>query len=176
MLAAIALAVAVGVFLATWPVAPVAMVAPTLLLCAGFAMSYLRAYREARRLAPPPGAPLAVAAMDGAPEPNLAWGWSVLLSAAVAGVGAIAYTLARYDALPDRMPTHFGVARQPDGWSTKSVGAVMVLPIMTLVIGVTMGGAALLTARAKRGLRLDDGASLTAQNRYRAAMSRYLAI
>jgi len=47
---------------------------------------------------------------------------------------------------------------------------------MTLVMGVTLGGAALLTGRAKLGLRLDGGASLAAQNRYRSAMSRFLAI
>ena len=176
IIATIVLALALGWLLGSRPGFPVGTLASTLLLCASCAVLYLRAYRRARRLAPPPGPPLAVAALGAIPEPNLALPWAVLLASAVAGVCVIVYTVTRFDAMPDPMPTHFGIMGQPDGWSKKSVGAVMVLPIMTLVMGVTLGGVALLTARAKRGLRLDDGASLAAQNRYRAAMSRYLAI
>jgi len=98
------------------------------------------------------------------------------VAGSIAGIGVIVFTVARYAALPDPVPTHFALMGEPDGWSRKSVGAVMVLPIMTLVMGVVLGGSALLIARAKRGLRLDDGASLVAQNRYRTAMSRFLAV
>ena len=175
-IATIALALASGWLLGSRPGFPVGTFASTLLLLASFSVLYLRAYRRAQRLAPPPGPPLAVAAIDAVPEPNLALPWAVLLASAVAGVCVIVYTVNRFDAMPDPVPTHFGISGQPDGWSKKSVGAVMVLPIMTLVMGVTLSGVALLTAKAKRGLRLDGGASLVAQNRYRSAMSRYLAI
>ena len=176
MFAAIALALATGVIFGSRPEFPFGMIAPALLLGAAFVALYLRAYHRARQLAPPQGTPLAVAALAAAPEPNLALPWVVLLAAAVAGVCVIVYTVTRYDALPDPMPTHFALMGQPDGWSKKSAGTVMVLPLMTLVMGVTLGGVALLTGRAKRGLRLDDGSSLVAQNRYRTAMSRYLAV
>jgi len=176
MIAAIVLAIVVGVLLGARPRFPLGMFAPALLLGAAVVGLYLHAYRDARRLAPPQGTPLAVAARGAAPKPNLALPWAVLLASTLAGLCVIVYTVTRYDAMPDPMPTHFGLMGQPNGWSKKSVGAVMVLPIMTLVMGVTLGGVALLTAQAKRGLRLDDGASLAAQNRYRAAMSRYLAI
>jgi uncharacterized membrane protein len=176
VIATIVLALAAGWLLGSRPGFPVGVLASTLLLLASSSVLYLRAYRCARRLAPPPAPPLAVAAIDAAPEPNLALPWTVLLAAAIAGVAVIVYTMNRFDAMPDPVPTHFGISGRPDGWSKKSVGAVMVLPLMTLVMGVTLGGVALLTAKAKRGLRLDDGSSLVAQNRYRAAMSRYLAI
>jgi uncharacterized membrane protein len=78
--------------------------------------------------------------------------WIVLLCATLAGVGVIVYTSAQFDAMPDPVPTHFGVTGQPDGWSEKSMSAMMVLPIMTLVVGVTMAGVSILTAHAKRGL------------------------
>jgi uncharacterized membrane protein len=176
MIAAIVLAVAVGLVFGSRPEHPFGMVAPSIVLVAAFVALYLRAYRQARRLAPEPGIPLAVAAVSAGPEANLALPWAVLAAGAVAGVCVIVYTVVHYGALPDPMPTHFGLMGQPDKWSKKSAGTVMVLPIMTLVMGVTLGGVAVLTGRAKRGLRLDDGSSLVAQNRYRAAMSRYLAV
>jgi uncharacterized membrane protein len=176
MIVSIALALSVGLFFGARPGFPFGMIAAALLLGAAFVALYLRAYRHARKLAPPAGTPLAVAPLSAASEPSLALPWAVLLASALAGVCVIVYTVTRYDALPDPMPTHFGITGQPDGWSKKSVGSVMVLPILTLVMGLMLGGVALLTGRAKRGLRLDDGSSLAAQNRYRAAMSRYLAI
>ena len=175
VVATIAAALAAGWLLGSRPGFPIGVLASTLLLLASSSALYLRAYRSARRLAPPPGPPLADAAIVAVPEPKLALSWAALLASAVAGVCVIVYTVNRFDAMPDPVPTHFGISGQPDGWSKKSVGAVMALPLMTLVMGVTLGGVALLTAKAKRGLRLDDGASLVAQNRYRAAMSRYLA-
>jgi uncharacterized membrane protein len=176
MIAAIALALAVGAAVASRPELPLAMVAPILLLIAGFAVLYLVAYGRARRLAPPSAPSLPEHAPGSTAAPSLALPWAVLVVGTLAGLCVIANALAHYDAMPDPMPTHFGPSGRPDGWSRKSVGAVMVLPLMTLVLGVTLGGVALLTARAKRSVRLDGGASLSAQNRFRAAMSRFLAI
>ncbi len=41
------------------------------------------------------------------------------------------YTAAHYAALPDQMPTHFGLSGQPDDWSTKGLGSVY-LPLIIL--------------------------------------------
>jgi len=176
MLAAIALALTTGFVFGLRPEFPLGTLVPSLLLGAAFVALYLVAYRRAKRLAPETAPLPEIAAINTVPEPPATFAWIVLLCSALAGVGVIAYTANRFDAMPDPVPTHFGITGQPDGWSKKSVGSVMVLPIMTLVMGVTLGGVALLTAHAKRGLRRDDGASLEAQNRYRAAMSRFLAI
>jgi uncharacterized membrane protein len=176
MIAATVVAAALAVALSLKQAGVLAMLAPTVLLTTAFTALYLRAHREARRLAPEPGTPVPDAPAGDDPPAGLALPWAALVAGAVAGLAVIAYTAARYGALPDRMPTHFGLSGEADGWSRKSAGTVMVLPLMTLVMSVTMGGAALLTGRAKRGLRLDDGTSLAAQNRYRTAMSRYLAV
>jgi uncharacterized membrane protein len=176
MIAAIGLALTTGIVFGLRPEFPLGTLVPSLLLGAAFVALYLVAYRRARRLAPEAMPAPEVAAVSTVPERPATFAWIVLLCSAVAGVSVIVYTLNRFDAMPDPVPTHFGITGQPDAWSKKSVGAVMVLPIMTLVMGVTLGGVALLVARAKRGLRQDEGASLVAQNRYRAAMSRYLAI
>lgn len=177
MVAAIGLALLTGAAIAARPGHPLWMIAPSLALGAAFTALYLIAYARARKLASPAqAAPPSVAAIGVEPEPRPALAWAALLIAVAAGCFVIVDTAARYDALPDPMPTHFGADGRPDGWSPKSFGSVMILPIMTLVMGVMLGGIALLTGRAKRGLRLDAGRSLEAQNRFRAAMSRFLAI
>jgi uncharacterized membrane protein len=176
MIASLAVALAAGAVFATRPESPFGALAPLLILLLAFAGLYLIAYRRARRLAAPFEPPPEAAPLVPTPEPSLVFPWAVLLIATVAGLWAVFYTLARYAALPDPMPTHFGISGQPDAWSKKSFGSVMVLPIMTLVLGVMVGGTALLTGRAKRAPRQDDGASLAVQNRFRSAMSRFVAV
>jgi uncharacterized membrane protein len=176
MIAALVAALAVGVLFAERPESPLGMLAPLLILLAAFAGLYLIAYRRARRLATPFEPPPEAAPLVPTPEPSLVFPWAVMLVAAVAGLWTVGYTLARYAALPDPMPTHFGISGRPDAWSKKSFGSVMVLPILSLVLGVMMAGTALLTGRAKRALRLDGGRSLAAQTRFRAAMSRFVAV
>lgn len=39
-------------------------------------------------------------------------------------------------ALPDRMPTHWGLSGQPDGWSSALVGAFLLPGIMALLTGI----------------------------------------
>jgi uncharacterized membrane protein len=154
---------------------PLASVAPSLVLVAAFFAFYLRAYRKARGLAAPEAVPMAAAPLAVSPAPSLAFPWSVLAIGILCGVYVIGYTLANYDALPDPMPTHFGPSGAPDAWSKKGFASVMIMPIMGLLVGIVLGGAALLTARAKRAVRLDDGGrSLDAQNRFRSAMTKFL--
>jgi uncharacterized membrane protein len=47
--------------------------------------------------------------------------------------GTVALTLALYDALPARIPTHFGLSGHADGWTRRDVGAWL-LPGIALVV------------------------------------------
>jgi uncharacterized membrane protein len=153
--------------------------APMLPLGAAVIVLYLRRYREAKVLAlrtdvavatPPLAASLGPAAEDPLP-------WISLVLGVVGGVAALTYAIQNYDLMPARVPIHFNASGTPDGFADRSFGSVYVMPTMTLVMGIVVGGAAVLTARAKRALRAQDGGvSLAAQERFRRAVARYLAI
>jgi len=143
----------------------------------GFLAEYLRAYRRARGLACEEAEP-AAAAFIGTEEPkplllpNLAMGLGL-----AGGLYAISYAWSHYSQLPDLVPTHFGLWGQPDAWRPRSFSTVMLLPIMSLVMGVGLGGVAYLTGRAKRAIRYRDrGVSFEAQQRFRQIMANFLAI
>jgi uncharacterized membrane protein len=159
--------------LRTPEVSPIA----TLLMTAGFLIEYLRAYRQARGLARE-GAPPAAAAVLAAGEPKpLLLPYLALALGIACGLFAIVYTWSRYDALPERVPTHFGLTGQPDAWGPRSLALVMLLPLLTLVLGAGVGGTAVLISQAKRAVRHpDSGVSFDAQQRFRRVMSRFLAI
>ena len=148
----------------------------TLLMTAGFLVEYLRAYRHARGLARE-GAPPASAAILGAEEPKpLLLPYLALGLGLAGGLFAVVYTWSHYDALPERVPTHFGFSGQPDAWGPRSLPAVMLLPLLSLVLGIGLGGTALLVSQAKRAVRHpDSGVSFEAQQRFRRVMSRFLA-
>jgi len=154
---------------------PLPAVAPVFLLLIAFLALYLRAYFQARALAtagPPPGAVAPVVTVP-ATSPLLP---AIALATAVGcGLIAIAYSWTHYPDLPARIPMHFDGSGSPDAWREKSLTTVMLLPMMTLVMGTMMGGIAWLTAHAKRALRSSDqGASLHAQMRFRAAVTRLI--
>ncbi len=154
---------------------PAAALAPVLFQLVAFVALYLQAYHRARALAPdrtpPAAAPLTIVPAPGTVLPKAALLFGICL-----GLWVIAYAWLHYPGLPDRVPTHFGPSGRPDAWKPKSPGSVMLLPLMTLIMGVGMSGFAWLTARAKRAIRLrDQGASLEAQVRFRAAMTNFLA-
>jgi uncharacterized membrane protein len=71
--------------------------------------------------------------------------WISLAIGIGGGVAALIYAIQSYDAMPDRVPVHFGPSGQPDGWAARSFGSVYVLPLMTIVMGIMVGGAAVLT-------------------------------
>ena len=176
-LAASVLALALAVALALSPAHPVFTAAPTLLLALASAALYLRSYFRARALAPDPSARLASAPIVAEAPRGTALPVAILAAGAICGLFAVAYTAAFYGALPDRVPTHFGASGRPDAWSQKGFASVMLMPLLTLLMNVVLGGATLLTSRAKRAVRLDEGGrSLEAQNRFRTAMTRYLAV
>lgn len=155
---------------------PVVAMAPLLLLMAGFFALYLQAYRRARAIAPIGPPPAAVAPMVEVPGPGFALPAFALAVGVGCGVLAVAYSWAHYADLPAQVPTHFGPSGAPDAWSAKSFYSVMLLPLLSLVMGVVLGGVTWLTANAKRALRRSDqGISLQAQLRFRRAMTRLLA-
>lgn len=174
MIGAIALSLASGLGgLAVLPL-PMAALAPVLLQLIAFVALYLRAYRRARALAPaltpPAAAPLTVVPGPGTVLPKAA-----LIFGACLGLSVMGYAWLHYSYLPDRVPSHFGPSGRPDAWKPKSLSTVMLLPLMTLSMGVGLSGFAWLTARAKRAIRLrDQGISLEAQMRFRAAMTNFL--
>jgi uncharacterized membrane protein len=145
-----------------------------LALATGFVVLYLRAYFRARRFAVDTSPP-AVAIVETRPE-----GFPVLPSLALAagligGTIAVVYAAIHYPDLPARVPTHFGVSGAPDAWRPKSLSSVMLLPLLTLLVGVGLGVISIFTARAKRAVRYPHTEiSLQAQMRFRRAVTRMI--
>ena len=170
------LVVGLGISLAGHPVAGnLTSLALLLLAVLGF---YLRMYYTARRLAPPAAArqaessvaPLEAGEPKGAAVAKVALGICI-----VAGLATVAYSMVSYEAMPDHVPTHFGISGAADGWSEKSVVSVMLAPTMNLVLCPFLALMALLTARAKRSVRGGTGGhSLEAQNAFRGATANLL--
>jgi uncharacterized membrane protein len=93
----------------------------------------------------------------------------------VAGLATVAYSTVKYEAMPDRVPTHFGVSGEADAWTEKSVVSVMLAPTMNLVLCPFIALLALLTTRAKRSVRGGTGGhSIEAQNAFRGATANLL--
>ena len=171
--ASIVVAVLSGAVLQWLPGALVAL----FLLPTGLLVEYLRAYWRAQRLAGE-GAPQVAAAFIGTEEPGrlvlpiLAVGLGL-----VCGLYATGFAWNHYGQLPSVVPTHFGLRGRPDAWKPRSFATVMLLPIMTLVLGVGLGAIACLVGQAKRAVRYrDQGVSFEAQQRFRRIMANFLAI
>ena len=157
-------------------------------LVAGFVVLYIRAYRRAQQLAIPPAAP-SVAFVRRVPEPSLALPVTALVVGVLCGIICVVYSIAWYPQLPDRIPTHFGITDAPDAWHAKSFAGVMTESLLTLIIGIGLGGIAIFTARAKRAVRYsttvvgtadarvaerETEISLQAQLRFRRAVTRLI--
>ena len=176
MVMVLSLVVGLGISLAGLPIAG-NLTATAILLVAipGF---YLRQYYAARRLAPPVAATraeTAVASLEqGQPRgtrlAKLALGISI-----VAGLATVVYVTVSYEAMPDHVPTHFGLSGEADAWQTKSFATVLLLPTMNLVLCPFLALLALLTTRAKRSIRGGSGGrSIQAQEAFRAGMANLL--
>jgi uncharacterized membrane protein len=153
-----------------------AYVAGLLVLVVGAYVQYFRCYRAALALAPSAAAPPpAVAYVGSVPRPWPAYvAFTISL---VAGAVSLAYTWLHLAELPAEMPVHFGFSGRPDAFRPTTFASVWMLPLLTLVIGGTLAGTALLVAHAKRAVRRgDEGRSLAAQERFRAATTVVLAL
>ncbi len=151
---------------------------PTALLIvgAGYFFEYLRAHRAARALSsgetPPAAAWIGAEAPKTWPLPLVAIGLGL-----AGGLGVIGYAWRHYGDLPVMVPAHFSVSGLPDHWARRSFFTVMLLPLLNLILGAGLGGLAILTGRAKRTVRHPGGReSFQAQQHFRAAMSRLLAV
>lgn len=56
--------------------------------------------------------------------------------ALIATAAALALSVWALPHLPDRMPVHWGLSGQPDGWSSTLVGALLLPGIMVLLTGI----------------------------------------
>ncbi len=184
LIVGVAAAMALG---AVVPKRPLIAVFP-MALVAGFVVLYVRAYHQAQQFAVPATGP-SVAFLQNVPEPSLRLPIAALVAGVLGGVICIAYSITSYPQLPDRIPSHFGISGAPDGWHAKSFSSVMTDSLMTLVIGVGLGGIAIFTARAKRAVRYSSAVrgiadarvaareteiSLQAQLRFRRAVTRLI--
>ena len=153
------------------------MIVPLMIQLVAFLLLYLRAYYQARALAPADRPPMATAPIDVVPSTSTTLPLIALAVALMAGLAAVGYAWTHYADLPARVPTHFGPSGKPDAWKAKSFSAVMLLPLTSLLVGIMIAGSAVLTARAKRAIRLSDrGASLQAQLKFRGAVTKFLSI
>lgn len=161
--------------LAVFPVyeKPAATALAPLALLAGCVVLFLRAYFRARTMAVA-GPPPAVAVLE-EPEPPSMWPLLVIAIGILCGVIALSHAAMHYQDLPARVPTHFGPSGRPDAWRPKSFRTVMLLPLLTLVMGIGMGVMVFLVSRAKRAMRFPQTQiSIDAQKRFRLAITRFL--
>jgi uncharacterized membrane protein len=77
----------------------------------------------------------------------------------------------RYPALPDRVPTHWGIDGQLDGWSNKSVGTLLALPVINFAMLVIIWLTGIMVERAKLQIDHREPEKSFAQHRkYRRIM------
>jgi uncharacterized membrane protein len=174
---AIAASCAVGLVVG-WLTRPaLAIPSSMLLLVSAFFATYLAAHRQARLLAAPTTMQISVGALTPRPAASVVLPILTLVIAISLGLGSLAYAAVQYRGLPGQVPIHFGPTGEPDRWVEKSPGAVFLVPALNLLLGVTMAGAALLVATAKRSLRRESsGASLAAQQRFHSILSTALCL
>src|SRR5579862_4405481 len=60
-------------------------------------------------------------------RPLLRWLPAIIIAATVT------YTFSVYPTLPERMPTHWGVNGQPNGWSSREIGAWILPALMAFL-------------------------------------------
>jgi uncharacterized membrane protein/dienelactone hydrolase len=95
--------------------------------------------------------------------------WYVISLLAVLASFAIA--LARYPSLPDSLPTHWGFDMEPNGWSAKSLGAVLFMPICSAGMLALMWLTGALVEKAKLQIDHNEPSKSFAQHRkYRRLM------
>jgi uncharacterized membrane protein len=175
LLAALIASILVGTILAlTAPKRPLGALSSLFLLLVAMIVTYLWAHFRARSLATT-GRPVAAAALVVESPQALTIPILATAFAALAGAVAIGYAWFHFADMPDTIPTHFGPDGTPDAWSPRSFRSVLLLPVMTAFICPALGLMACLVARAKRAIRQDDrGVSLSAQVRFRRAVSIFL--
>ena len=172
-----ALALAAQWVVTAWVGPMAAYAAALLLLSGGYLFEYLKSHRAARALAAAAPPPVAVAYVTTSRAPRPVLAYAALAVCVGAALLAMGYTALHLGDMPERIPLHFNAAGLPDAYGPRSLASIWFLPVMTLVMGTMLSLVAVLTAGAKRAVRRnDDGVSLAAQERFRAALSGFLAL
>jgi uncharacterized membrane protein len=97
----------------------------------------------------------------GAPEGSLSWAW--FLAPAGAAVANAVWALGRYDAIPQVIPLHFNLAGEPDRWGAKSIGVVLLAPLLQLAVTAVFMMAFWAFRSAKRQLSVQRPAASARQ-------------
>ena len=64
--------------------------------------------------------------------------WLMIILALVFMAFSLCYPWVNYDRLPERIPTHFDLTGEPDAWSEKSLGQLLLGPLITNVTWLMM--------------------------------------
>ena len=84
---------------------------------------------------------------------------------------SFAIALAKYPSLPDSIPTHWDINMQPDAWNDKSLGIVLLMPIINLGTVIFMWLIGVLIEKTKLQIDHNEPAKSFAQHKkYRRLM------
>ncbi len=104
---------------------------------------------------------------------GLPWLWYII--GAGSSILAALLSLLAYPSMPDTIVTHWNGAMEADAWAVKSIGHILVLPIISLVMTAFMLGCNFIIYRMKLQVSQDNPALSYAQHRvYRRLMSHVL--
>ena len=76
-------------------------------------------------------------------------------------LGMVSFALWAWPRLPNRIPVHFGIDGQPDGWAERSLASWFLLPGIAILLTLLMGAFRLLFHRYPRLVNLPDRTRLT---------------
>lgn len=65
--------------------------------------------------------------------------WIVDIASFCCWIAVLVIVFSRYDALPERIPTHFGLTGAPDAWGTR--GNVFLLPVVASILQIMLTAA-----------------------------------
>lgn len=104
---------------------------------------------------------------------ELPWAWYAVSLALV--FFSLVAALVKYPSLPDPVPTHFDINMQPDAWTAKSLGAVLMTPLLNLGTLVVLWLSGIAIVKAKLQIDPASPALSFAQHRmYRKRMGHSL--
>jgi uncharacterized membrane protein len=86
-------------------------------------------------------------------------------------------TLVKYPALPDLIPTHWDFNMEPDAWSPKTIGTVLIMPLLNIGVVALMWLTGALIEKAKLQIDHKEPAKSFAQHqKYRRLMGHGIGI
>ncbi len=60
------------------------------------------------------------------------WHWVIISLTLLFSVAALYYPVRYYSELPPQIPTHFSLTGEPDSWSEKNLGELLLAPLLVL--------------------------------------------